>query len=112
VLDLFRLFRKKGEAQPEKSGAARYQAVRLQFDRRLACAAVRELEHKVFLGNEAPTYPLLGCSRKGACKCSYRHLSDRREDMRRDSDHGLPERLFDAPERRSGLTDRRRQRVA
>ena len=112
MLDLFRLFRKKSEPQPEKSSAARYRAVRLQFDRRLGCEAVRELEQKVFLVNEAPTFPLMGCSRKGACKCGYRHLSDRREDMRRDTDHGLPERLFEAQERRSGLIDRRRQRVA
>ncbi len=111
MVDLFRLFRKKSP-QPENAGAARYRAVRLQFDRRLGCDAVRELERKVFLGNEAPTFPLAGCSRKGACKCGYRHLSDRREDMRRDTDHGLPERLYEARERRSGLVDRRRQRVA
>ncbi len=112
MLGLFRFFRRKGEPQPAKSSATRYRAVRLQFDRRLGCEAVRELENRVFLGNEAPSLPLVDCSRKGACKCGYRHQSDRREDMRRDTDHGLPERLYEARERRSGLVDRRRQRVA
>ena len=112
MVDLFRLFRKRSAPERDEASTARFRAVRLQFDRRLACEAVRELEHKVFLGSEAPTFPLMGCSRKGACKCGFRHLTDRREDMRRDTDHGLPERLYVAQERRSGLIDRRRQRVA
>ena len=112
MLELFRRFRKRSSTPVRDTAGRSYQAVRIQFDRRQACEAVRALEQDVFLGRQAPPLPLPDCSRIGTCKCAYRHQSDRRADMRRDTDHGLPERLYEQQERRSGLADRRRQRVA
>lgn len=93
------------EAMPKRP----YHVVSIHYDRRQACPAVRDRHNQVFFPHEAPALPLQDCTRRVTCRCRYEHLPDRRRDMRRDADHGLPERLFDAADRRSGLPDRRRR---
>lgn len=56
------------------------------------CPAASALAGKRFLAHEAPLFPLEGCDRRAACRCRYLHFEDRRNDIRRESDHGLPVR--------------------
>lgn len=105
---LSRLIGKNKPAVEEKS-QRQYRAVTFRYDRRQACHAVRDRHNQVFSPNEAPPLPLPECTRRGTCRCRYEHLQDRRQDMRRDTDHGLPDRLFDSEDRRRGLRDRRRR---
>lgn len=56
------------------------------------CNAARRLQGKRFLASQAPALPLGGCSQSGQCSCRYLHLTDRRGEIRRDTDFGLPSR--------------------
>ena len=67
------------------------------------CQAVKNTKDVRYLSTEAPTLPVSGCSMPTRCRCKYRHFSDRREDFRRDSDFGMPDR--------PPLTGDRRERV-
>jgi hypothetical protein len=77
----------------------RYQAVSIRHSSR-CCRAVTALEDKRFLSIEAPNLPLADCSNPEQCSCRYQHHTDRREDARRDTDIGLPDRFFHGPNRR------------
>lgn len=57
-----------------------------------ACSGARELVGHRFLSEEAPRLPLDECTCAAACRCVYRHFSDRRTEVRRDADMGLPHR--------------------
>lgn len=59
-----------------------------------ACEAARALARERFLSEEAPRLPLDGCTRAQRCRCTYRHFSDRRTDVRREADLGLPHRVL------------------
>ena len=65
-----------------------------------ACTAVSLIENVRFLSNEAPMIPLAACETPSACRCTYRHYRDRRDDKRRDADAGLAGRPYFAQERR------------
>ena len=67
-----------------------------------ACEEVKELDGRRLLSEEAPMLPLPSCTRFGRCSCRYRHFKDRRTDVRRESDEGLPAR-FAEPERRNQI---------
>ena len=73
------------------------------------CPAILAMSQRRFLSDEAPRLPIVGCDRRSTCQCVYRHFTDRRTDVRRESDIGLPARLFEN-DRRSGrprrVTDR------
>ena len=56
------------------------------------CEAAAELQSKQFLADEAPSLPLDACSNPSNCRCTYKHLDDRRTGYRRDTDDGLPNR--------------------
>ncbi len=56
------------------------------------CPAALALAGVRFLAHEAPMFPLEGCDRPMRCRCRYLHFEDRRNDIRRESDHGLPVR--------------------
>ncbi len=60
------------------------------------CAKARAIASERFLSEEAPLLPLSGCENPQACTCTYRHFEDRRTDLRRESDEGLP--IKDHPE--------------
>ena len=77
-----------------------YHAVSIRHGAR-CCKAVAALDGKRYLSTEAPSLPLAGCSSPGACQCKYRHHSDRREDFRRDTDVGLPDRGWFGANRRA-----------
>ena len=57
-----------------------------------ACAASQGPSQKRFLSRDAPRLPLADCDRQDTCKCTFRHLSDRRGGLRRadDSGFGIP----------------------
>lgn len=57
-----------------------------------ACEAVRRMAGWRFLSEEAPRLPLDECQCIPDCRCVYRHFSDRRTEVRRDADMGLPYR--------------------
>jgi len=44
------------------------------------CRAVNALDGKRFLSTNAPSLPLVNCTKPGLCTCEYRTLADRRED--------------------------------
>jgi hypothetical protein len=54
------------------------------------CSAARAIADQRFLSEEAPRLPLADCSNPQLCTCTYRHFDDRRTDLRRESDEGLP----------------------
>lgn len=55
-----------------------------------ACRAVLALSAQRYLAHEAPPFPLGDCDDPVSCRCKYRHYSDRRSDVRRETDIGLP----------------------
>jgi hypothetical protein len=77
-----------------------YHAVSIRHSGR-CCQAVTRLEDQRFLSTEAPRLPVEGCTSPRQCNCRYQHHTDRRDDARRDTDVGLPERMFFGPNRRS-----------
>lgn len=66
-----------------------------------ACESARQLANQRFLSEDAPRLPLDSCHCLPECRCVYRHFSDRRTDVRREADMGLPIRLV-AGEKRAG----------
>jgi hypothetical protein len=54
------------------------------------CKAVVEIEGKRYLSDEAPTLPLARCDSPQDCRCVYEHFNDRRTEVRRETDSGLP----------------------
>ncbi len=79
-----------------------YHAVSIRHQPR-CCAAVKAIGDQRFLSTDAPLLPLADCSAPGQCRCRYKHHTDRRDDARRDTDVGLPERSFHGPNRRSAF---------
>ena len=79
------------------------------YSRIECCDAAQRISGQKFLAAHAPRLPLGGCSQPELCQCRYKHLTDRRQEMRRDSDHGLPNRGYVQAERRS-RSDRRRDK--
>jgi hypothetical protein len=59
-----------------------YHAVAVKYPKD-ACAAVRQVEAKRFLTNEAPPLPLPNCTVKN-CGCRFIHFNDRRDEDRRE----------------------------
>ena len=76
-------------------GAARriFHAVSVQPDQGDCCDAVAQIQGRRYLSDEAPLLPLADCTRSQDCKCRYEHYDDRRTNVRRDTDQGLPEKL-------------------
>lgn len=83
-----------------------YHAVSIRHGKR-CCRAVKALEGQRFLSQEAPSLPLATCTNPNGCACRYQHHTDRRDDPRRDTDVGLPDRYFHGPNRRQRATGRR-----
>lgn len=54
------------------------------------CKAALQCRGKRYLSREAPRLPLTDCDRTEACRCIYRHHSDRRMGPRRASESGGP----------------------
>lgn len=73
------------------------------------CDAAKRNTHQKFLAAHAPQLPLGTCDRPQHCRCRYKHLTDRRQDMRRDEDHGLPGLPYYGENRRFRANRRRRE---
>jgi hypothetical protein len=90
---------------PAISGATqRFASVALRCSS-TACSAARGLEGRAILATEAPVLPLAGCDAE-SCHCGYHKTADRREDLRRTSDHGITPIMFAGSENRAE-SDRR-----
>jgi hypothetical protein len=76
------------------------------------CRAVEEYVGRRLLSAEAPRFPVAGCDVKN-CDCRYRHHSDRRAKLRRQSDggNGIP-RPWSFKDRRTGIRGRRESDVS
>jgi len=75
------------------------------------CDAVQALAGQRFLSREAPSLPLENCD-QARCECTYRHLSDRREQGDRRSGwntFGAFSNTLAQGERRSHNSDRREE---
>lgn len=66
------------------------------------CTAVERLGGQRFLSEEAPLLPLADCSNPQGCRCVYEHFDERRDNLRRESDVGLPVRTH-LDEKRAGM---------
>ncbi len=66
-----------------------YRGVKI-YSKKECCDAARRISGQKFLAAHAPQLPLGGCDHPERCECRYKHLSDRRSEIRRDADHGLP----------------------
>jgi hypothetical protein len=54
------------------------------------CDAALRCRGRRFLSREAPRLPMTDCDRCAACRCVYRHHTDRRAGPRRASETGGP----------------------
>jgi hypothetical protein len=90
--------------------AGKYHAVSIRCAGN-ACGAAKNLRDARFLSLDAPNLPLADCTNNSRCKCRYRHYGDRRIDLRRDVDFGLPLRTHLGDERRQ-VTGRRSSDLA
>lgn len=75
-----------------------------------SCEAAQRVKDQRFLAAHAPQIPLGSCDNTQQCSCRYKYFTDRRSDMRRNTDHGLPAGTFHGDERRF-RRDRRRQKA-
>ena len=71
------------------------------YSRQTCCAAASRIENKRFLAQHAPQLPLGSCTQASQCQCRYQYLVDRRQEMRRDADHGLPDRPYNRDNQRN-----------
>ena len=65
------------------------------------CKAVDALGTQRFLSEEAPLLPLSECDNPQGCRCVYEHFDERRDNLRRETDVGMPVRLH-TDEKRAG----------
>ncbi len=98
----------KSKGQTNKVLKSDFRAVKI-VPATVACEAAKLLADTVYLTREAPLLPLTDCSNSTTCACKYKHLQDRRSQLRRDSDNGLPEKFVD--DERRMTRDRRRGEV-
>ncbi len=66
------------------------------------CDSVEELGGQRFLSEEAPLLPLGNCSNPQGCRCVYEHFDERRDNLRRESDVGMPVRTH-VEDKRAGM---------
>ena len=106
------MFRWKGKTRKPLNRATQelFHAVAIRSDDLvLCCKTVTPLLGQRYLAEEAPRLPVDGCSNP-ACGCAYEHYSDRRTQLRRDSDVGMPAQVYTIGEARTGsgrrVTDR------
>ena len=76
--------------QTEPDKRTDFRAVTIMCHKKRGCRPVLELAGKVYLCDDAPWLPLVNCNKRDQCKCYYSHQDDRRTELRRDRDNGLP----------------------
>ncbi len=88
---MFKFFKGRGPRPPTRSTAHRlFHGVAIRTTSSFTCDAVTNLMGKRFLSEESPRLPLDQCTNPKECGCIYQHFDDRRADLRRESDQGLP----------------------
>ena len=98
--------RKQAKKPTPKTQQNPYRGVTI-YSRGDCCEAAQRVQGQKFLAAHAPQLPLGGCTQPELCKCRYKHLADRRAEVRRDADHGLPGQRYHI-ERRTRKGDRRK----
>jgi len=73
-----------------KTIAYRYRSAAIHCNASTACEPAKRISGKKFLASHVPQLPLGGCTNAPLCQCRYRYHVDRRQELRRDADHGLP----------------------
>ena len=89
------MFKSRRKSRPPlRATRSVFHGVSIDLRDQVMCSAVAELHSKRFLSDEAPVLPLDRCPHPLSCHCVYKHFDDRRTELRRDSDEGLPIRDF------------------
>lgn len=83
-----------------------FAAVKICASETSACQEALDKADIFYLRTEAPLLPLPSCTNRLNCKCRYEHFTDRRRDIRRDSDVGFLHH-FSGDNRRRAIQDRR-----
>ena len=97
------MFRRRTPKPPGKAARAIFHAVSVEADDlNSCCTAVIPLLGKRFLSEDAPRLPVESCT-SSDCQCTYQHYSDRRTQLRRDTDVGLPGHDYTKGSVRSGV---------
>ena len=87
----------KSDNQREKTNPFRAVVIRSMDG---CCEAADRNTGQKFLAAHAPQLPLGTCDKPQQCHCRYKYLSDRRQEARRDEDHGLPGQPYHGENRR------------
>ena len=90
-----------GRRQPIATARKLFHGVTISPAQGRACAAVTAVAGMRFLSEDAPLLPLSDCTNPGGCRCIYKHYEDRRSEVRRESDMGLPPKRHE-PDVRAG----------
>lgn len=68
---------RNGSSAAARPPRNRYAAVRIEPGL-VCCELVQSYKDQRFLGHDVPALPLPDCPQASSCRCTYRHLSDRR----------------------------------
>ncbi len=97
------IFKRRTSSQRPGTARQLFHGVAIEPTDGHACQAVLAISEQRYLAHEAPLFPLDGCDRRATCHCKYRHYSDRRSALRRETDIGLPPRPIGADDARNGV---------
>lgn len=89
-------------SSPAVNTPSAYRALEIIPGPRACAVAKRFAKHRFLLG-VAPTPPLAGCDQQGNCTCKFQKYPDRRSDLRRSSDEGIPDFGMVVLERRKAV---------
>ena len=95
---------KPGTPDSEQTNPFRAVVIKSMED---CCEAAERNTGQKFLAAHAPQLPLGTCDKPQQCRCRYKYLNDRRQEMRRDEDHGLPGQPYHGENRRYRRTRRK-----
>lgn len=91
--------RSRGSVNPPKHDSRTFMGVVIHSADGCCKAAERNGGQK-FLAAHAPQLPLGTCDTPQQCRCRYKHLTDRRQESRRDEDNGIPRQAYYGEDRR------------
>ncbi|HEY6598994.1 MAG TPA: hypothetical protein VIZ30_06770 [Pseudomonadales bacterium] len=97
------MFKRRTSSQRPGTVRQLFHGVAIEAPEGHGCRAVLALSEQRYLAHEAPHFPLDNCDRRASCRCKYRHYSDRRSALRRETDIGLPPSPPRADDARTGV---------
>lgn len=74
----------------------------------VCCAMAKQFSEHRFLGKNAPSLPLAGCTMPERCECRYLKHKDRRSGERRLIDFSIAANMYSGSERRRSTSRRRK----